>query len=315
MTFDHADLVAQERNRLLDPAAYARVGLSQKLVFRQQRARELPPALHQRLDVLQLRVGKRLGKPGARRRVVEHARQLRHHARMRAFPVERQVERARDERTGLMQVNDRHGQACRLQRARRFALAATGRFHHHERRRPLGNRVGQRFDAERLVPVAEDELQRRSANFDALARHADADANALGHDAHAVRPIHVPAHGSAPPVRRKRQFGAPPQELTQLNCNLEWNRFHFRSARAGRAVGPRPRASNRHRPAAASKRHAAASAPSLAIRRFLIDFMIRIPHLQVVHAIPHQSETGLDPDRATMPVHDPLPTMPAPFPG
>lgn len=116
MTFDHADLVAEERNGLLDPAAYARKASSQKLVFRHQRARELPPALHQRLDMLQLRVGKRLGKPGARRRVIEHPRQFRHHARMGPFPLERQVERARDERPGLMQVNDRHGQACRLQR-------------------------------------------------------------------------------------------------------------------------------------------------------------------------------------------------------
>ncbi|NLA16455.1 hypothetical protein GPU89_00655 [Burkholderia cepacia] len=65
----------QERDGLLDAAAHARVRSREHLIFGHHRARELPAALHQRLNILQRRIRQRFGEPRAHRIPVELAGQ------------------------------------------------------------------------------------------------------------------------------------------------------------------------------------------------------------------------------------------------
>ncbi|NLA16454.1 hypothetical protein GPU89_00650 [Burkholderia cepacia] len=60
-----------------------------------------------------------------------------------------------------------------------MGLGTAGRLQHDARRRPFGNRIGQRLDAVRLVPVTENHSQRRDVDLEDLARHANADEYAL----------------------------------------------------------------------------------------------------------------------------------------
>ncbi|KWN15693.1 hypothetical protein [Burkholderia ubonensis] len=194
MAVDHADLIPQKRDRLFDAAAHARVAPRQQLILRHQRARELPAALHQRLHVPQLLIGQRRDAPAARRMAGERARQLRQQPCARPFPFEQPLGRARNEIAGMMRIDHHDRQSHGLQRARHFELEAAGRLQDDERRRPFGNRIGQRFDAERLVPVSEDHAHRRHRDFDDLGRDADADADLFGRQRLAFLPDCTVAH-------------------------------------------------------------------------------------------------------------------------